>query len=61
MNISVVIGAIFSLINTRGKQKFIPKCAYVFGANLSLISEIFLHNICTTNVISFLFCIYWFI
>lgn len=52
-NISVIIGDICSLISIRGKQKFIPKCVFAFGANLSLISVILLHYICNRNMIFF--------
>lgn len=54
-NISVIMEDIFPLIRIRQKQKFIPKCAFVFGANLSLISVILLHYICNTSIFFFLF------
>lgn len=50
-NISVIIEDIFSLISIRGKQKFISKCTFVFGADLSLISVILLCYICYRNMI----------
>lgn len=49
----MIIGDICSLISIRGKQKFIPKCVFVFGANLSLISVILLHYICNRSTIFF--------